>query len=99
MPPAITSILIESESGGFFRRPFGSLLGLTEGIEEFEGPDEYRHVSSKVDAVADWFGPVDLLSMSKYPSIFDHDSPNSPESKLIGGAVQETEYRRNKRVR
>ncbi len=65
------------------------MLGLTEGIEEFEGQDEYRHVSSKVDAVADWFGPVDLLSMSKYPSIFDHDSPNSPESKLIGGPVQE----------
>ncbi|MCB6219010.1 alpha/beta hydrolase [Bacillus paralicheniformis] len=65
------------------------LLGLTEGIEELEGQDEYRHVSSKVDAVADWFGPVDLLSMSKYPSIFDHDSPNSPESKLIGGPVQE----------
>ncbi|MBU8785326.1 MULTISPECIES: prolyl oligopeptidase family serine peptidase [Bacillus] len=71
------------------------LLGLTEGIEEFEG-NEYRHVSSKVHAVADWFGPTDLLSMSKYPSIFDHDSPDSPESKLIGGAVQENRERARK---
>lgn len=71
------------------------LLGLTEGMEEFEG-NEYRHISSKVHAVADWFGPTDLLSMSQYPSIFDHDSPDSPESKLIGGAVQETKEQARK---
>lgn len=65
------------------------LLGLTEGIEEFDGNREYSHISSKVQAVVDWFGPTNFLSMSKYPSIFDHDSVHSPESKLIGGAIQE----------
>ncbi|RCK12661.1 hypothetical protein DT075_10340 [Bacillus licheniformis] len=46
------------------------LLGLTEGIEEFEGPDEYRHVSSKVDAVADWFGPFNRKgNQETYPLI------------------------------
>ncbi|MCY8493889.1 prolyl oligopeptidase family serine peptidase [Bacillus inaquosorum] len=65
------------------------LLGLTEGLKEFDGNREYAHVSSRVQAIADWFGPTDLLTMSRYPSIFDHDSPHSPESKLIGGAIQE----------
>jgi dipeptidyl aminopeptidase/acylaminoacyl peptidase len=27
--------------------------------------------------------------MGKFPSKIDHDSPNSPESRLIGGALQE----------
>ncbi|WP_276733507.1 prolyl oligopeptidase family serine peptidase [Bacillus sp. (in: firmicutes)] len=42
-----------------------------------------------MQVIADWFGTTDLLAMSGYPSIFDHDSPHSPESKLIGGAIQE----------
>ncbi|AKG34852.1 prolyl oligopeptidase family serine peptidase [Paenibacillus durus] len=65
------------------------LLGLTEGIEEFDGDREYLQESSKVQAIVDWFGPTDFLSMSQYPSVFDHDSPHSPESKLVGGAIQE----------
>lgn len=65
------------------------LLGLTEGIEEFTGGREHPEESSRVQAIVDWFGPTDLLSMSQYPSIFDHDSPHSPESKLVGGAIQE----------
>ncbi|MGK5509181.1 hypothetical protein [Brevibacillus formosus] len=31
--------------------------------------------------------------MSKYPSVFDHDSPHSPESKQVGGAIQENQAR------
>ncbi|WP_025688838.1 prolyl oligopeptidase family serine peptidase [Paenibacillus zanthoxyli] len=65
------------------------LLGLTEGIEEFTGDREYLEESSRVQVIVDWFGPTDLLSMSQYPSVFDHDSPHSPESKLVGGAIQE----------
>lgn len=43
----------------------------------------------KVQAVVDWFGPTALRRMSMYPSRMDHDSPTSPESRLIGGPVQQ----------
>jgi dipeptidyl aminopeptidase/acylaminoacyl peptidase len=45
-----------------------------------------------VQAVVDWFGPTNLVSMGKQSlpnSRIDHDAPNSPESRLVGGAVQE----------
>lgn len=44
---------------------------------------QYTSVSSKVDAVVDWFGPVDMLHMSD-----DCSSPKdatSPEALLMGG--------------
>ena len=44
---------------------------------------------SKVQAVVDWFGPTALRRMSMYPSRMDHDSPASPESRLVGGPVQQ----------
>lgn len=44
--------------------------------------------SSEVDAVVDWFGPTDFLQMDKCGSSFSHDAPESPESKLVGGAIQ-----------
>lgn len=65
------------------------MLGLTEEVEEFTGAREHREQSSRVQAIVDWFGPTDFLTMSQYPSVFDHDSPHSPESKLVGGAIQE----------
>ncbi len=44
----------------------------------------FKMVSSKVACVVDQFGPSDLLAMGG-----GHDSPGSPESELIGGALQE----------
>lgn len=44
---------------------------------------------AKVQAVVDWFGPTYLRRMSMWPSTMDHDSPVAPESKLIGGPVQQ----------
>ncbi len=69
-----------------------ALLGTTIGNQELEGDGKHLDVSSKVQAVCDWFGPTDLLTMNKQATIkgpIDHDSPKSPESKLIGGPVQE----------
>lgn len=43
--------------------------------------------SSRVQAVVDWFGPTDLLQMRFHPSGISRDDPNSPEGRLIGGAV------------
>jgi enterochelin esterase family protein len=50
----------------------------------------YTDFSSSVDAVADWFGPADILTMDSCGgSVFKHDDPKSPESSYLGGAVQE----------
>ena len=39
--------------------------------------------SSNVDAVVDWFGPVDMARMAECKSV---NGPQSPEAALIGGA-------------
>ena len=65
-----------------------ALLGATGDTKKFDkGPR--ADVSSKVQAVCDFFGPTDFTLMSKFPSTMDHDSPNAPEARLIGGPVQE----------
>jgi acetyl esterase/lipase len=49
-------------------------------------------VSSRVQAVCDYYGPTDLLQMDAHalPSArLKHDPATSPESRLIGGAIQE----------
>jgi acetyl esterase/lipase len=45
--------------------------------------------SSSVNAVVDWFGPTDFLIMDSCGSKMNHNSANSPESILVGGAIQE----------
>lgn len=45
--------------------------------------------SSRVQAVSDWFGPTDFLKMNDFPGNIDHDAPDSPESKFIGGPIQD----------
>lgn len=49
---------------------------------------EYTQTSSLVNAVVDWFGPTDFLIMDKCGSSFSHDDVKSPESSLVGGAIQ-----------
>lgn len=50
---------------------------------------KYTSFSSSVDAVVDWFGPTDFLSMDVCGSQMKHNPANSPESSLVGGAIQE----------
>jgi len=68
-----------------------AMLGTSGGVKELEG-DLGKHTDqdSRVTCVVDYFGPSDLLSMGKYPSRMDHNSADSPESRLVGGPVQET---------
>ncbi|MBM3824221.1 MAG: hypothetical protein FJ404_15260 [Verrucomicrobia bacterium] len=40
-----------------------------------------------VQAVVDWFGPTDFLQMDKAGSSIRHNAADSPESRLIGGAI------------
>jgi len=80
---------IDPHKVGLWGDSSGAHLALLAGLEALgtEGNP------CDVQAVVDWFGPTELLSMSKYPSLFDHDSPRSPESKLVGGAIQENKSR------
>ncbi len=70
-----------------------SLLGTTCGVAELEGAElGYADQSSCVQAVVDWFGPIDFLQMdaqfagTECPAT--HDAADSPESKLVGAAIQ-----------
>lgn len=65
-----------------------ALLGTSEGVQEFEGDGGWPDESSAVQAVCDWFGPTDLSQMPKSQREFDNGDP-SPESLLIGGAIQD----------
>lgn len=68
-----------------------ALLGTSGDVKEFD-TGENLGVSSRVQAVVDFFGPTDFTQMSKFSltnAPFDHDAAGSPESQLIGGAVQQ----------
>ncbi|MDB5300286.1 MAG: hypothetical protein JWO87_1949 [Phycisphaerales bacterium] len=70
-----------------------ALLGTTGDVKELEGDEGNLELSSRVQAVCDWFGPTDLTKMdeqsarSGVPSAIHHNAPDSPEAKLIGGPV------------
>lgn len=49
----------------------------------------YTAYPSTVDAVVDWFGPTEFQSMDACGSKMVHDSPDSPESILIGVPIQD----------
>ena len=65
-----------------------ALLGAAGDVKELEGDlGEHDDVSSRVRCVVDFFGPTDFLKMGKNAQ--DHDAPDSPESRLIGGPIQQ----------
>lgn len=66
-----------------------AFLGVTAGVEAFEGDGGWLDQSSSVRAVCDWYGPTNLASMPFQKSGMDHDGADSPEGKLIGGAISE----------
>lgn len=70
-----------------------SLLGTTCGVAELEGADlGNADQSSCVQAVVDWFGPIDFLKMDEQfagtSCEQSHNAANSPESKLVGAEIQ-----------
>jgi acetyl esterase/lipase len=66
-----------------------TLLGTAGDVKAFEGDGGSPEFSSRVQAVLDCFGPTDFARMADFPSRIDHNSPRSPEARLIGGPVQE----------
>jgi acetyl esterase/lipase/catechol 2,3-dioxygenase-like lactoylglutathione lyase family enzyme len=67
-----------------------AMVGTAGGVKEFER-GENLSVSSRVQAVVDYFGPTDFLQMDAHrlPNGQVHDGAESPESQLVGGALQE----------
>lgn len=77
-----------ASSGGHL----AALLGTTGDLDLFELSEEASIYSCRVQAVCDWYGPTDFLQMDRYAppdSQLPHDAPDSPESLLIGGPIQE----------
>ena len=64
-----------------------ALLGASGGVPELEGNVNDLKESSRVQAVIDWFGPADFLHIGEEKSNRDHNAPDSPESRLIGGPL------------
>jgi acetyl esterase/lipase len=75
-----------SSAGGHL----AAMVGTTGDVKEFE-VGENLSVSSRVQAVVDYFGPTDFLQMDAHrtPNGHLHAPANSPESQLIGGPIQE----------
>ncbi|MEQ9409118.1 MAG: alpha/beta hydrolase fold domain-containing protein [Fuerstiella sp.] len=75
-----------SSAGGHL----AALLGTSGGVAALEGELGHQDASSRVQAVCDWFGPIDLLLMNQQAGdlgTLNHDAPNSPESLLLGGTL------------
>lgn len=81
--------VIGESAGGYLV----SMLGTTAGVANLEGLHlGNTNVSSRVHAVVDLFGPINFLTMDAEASALGFtittNSATSPESKLMGAAVQ-----------
>jgi acetyl esterase/lipase len=68
-----------------------ALLGTAGEVEEWEVGD-HKDISSRVQAVVDYFGPTDMTRLNEQAgkeSQMDHDAPDGLVGRLLGGAVQE----------
>jgi acetyl esterase/lipase len=67
-----------------------ALVGTTGEVSDFEVGENLGY-SSRVQAVCDFFGPTDFLQMdaNRLSDGQIHNAPDSPESKLVGGPIQD----------
>ena len=75
-----------SSAGGHL----AAMLGTTGDAKELEVGGNLNQ-PSRVQAVVDYFGPTDFLQMDAHrlPNGMVHDAPDSPESELVGGPIQQ----------
>ena len=79
-----------------------TMLGVTSNDSALEGAEGVTGESSAVQAVVDLYGPTDFLQMDEnmipgacafFNGVFNlsycHNDAQSPESRLIGGAIQD----------
>ncbi|RBP35180.1 acetyl esterase/lipase [Roseimicrobium gellanilyticum] len=65
-----------------------ALLGTTGDVKEFD-VGANLNVSSRVQAVCDFYGPTDFVKFASTPGYESHAQATSPEAKLLGGAPLE----------
>jgi acetyl esterase/lipase len=67
-----------------------ALVGTAGEVRDFEVGENLGY-SSRVKAVCDFYGPTDFLQMDAHrpPDGQVHNTPDSPESKLVGGPIQD----------
>jgi len=67
-----------------------NLLGTSAGVNAMDGTLGPTDQSTRVQAVVDWYGATDFLQMDAHrlPNSDTHDSPDSPESRLLGGPLE-----------
>lgn len=82
------SIAVWGESAGGHLAAMAGILGTRSRPEEPDGLDLPR-----VAAVVDWYGPTRFRAMDEQapPGGMVHDDADSPESRLLGGPIQELE--------
>lgn len=68
-----------------------SLVGVSDGVAAFL-TQTYSDQSSAVRAVVNFYGPTNFREMNSYPTRIDHDAPDSPESRVIGGPIQDPAF-------
>jgi len=78
-----------------------AMMGTTNGVYTFTMGQKTLNIegniggniamSSRIDAVVDWYGPTDFQKMDSCGSRMHHDASDSPESTLIGGPIQEND--------
>ncbi len=71
-----------------------ALVGTSGGIADLEHPESPEsEFTSTVQAVCDYYGPTDFVNIEKQVTtkrpLVMPNSAESPESKLLGGAIQE----------
>ncbi|MCM8534522.1 MAG: alpha/beta hydrolase [Lentisphaeraceae bacterium] len=84
---------LDSEKFGVWGSSAGghlaAFLGTSGDVKEFDVGSNLA-VSSRVQAVCDWYGPSDFLKMNDGEfSKMNHFSSKSPESRFLGGPIQE----------
>ena len=71
-----------------------ALLGTSAGVPEMDGLiGLHIDISTDVRCVLNYYGPTNFLRMNDFKSRIDHDAADSPESQLIGGAIQDNKIK------
>ena len=78
---------VDTENMVFWGDSSGGHTALVSGITGNDYPitEDYQDQEINPRCIIDWYGPTEIYEMSCYPSIGEHDAPDSPEGMLIGG--------------
>ncbi len=79
--------------GGSSGGNLAAMLGVTGMVKDFDDPVlGNMEFTSEVQAVVDWFGPMEFLAMDEHftktsRDVMNHFPPGSPESRYLGAPI------------